>query len=239
MLVGACCGCVAPRSAARVPQPPQRRPSAPGEPRSRARVPASCGSSRRRAKRAHLRTMSRVVGVGVSIGGGDAPCSPARAASIVVLAAAAAVAAPAARRTDQHGPRTSSSLTIFLSNLFGIRNFASRVYLLFFALRSPRPGLVFPSSHPRKSRVPFRPGNAGLFGAYYGMLEDQACIHRRGTSVAPDKLAFGPRSRAGHVWVARRKILLIRILPWMRYRACPASLRNTVRGPKGPARIAS
>ena len=46
------------------------------------------------------------------VAGGDAPCSPARAASIVVLAAAAAVAAPAARRTDQHGPRTSSSLTI-------------------------------------------------------------------------------------------------------------------------------
>ena len=66
-----------------------------------------------------------------------------------------------------------------------------------------------------------------MTGAYYGMLIDQACIHRRGNSVAPDKLAFGPRSRAGHAWVARPRILLIRILPWMRYRACPASLRNT------------
>ena len=107
----------------------------------------------------------------------------------------------------QNGPAWSANVVIIdnLSNLFGIRNFASRVYLLFFALRSPRPGLVLPSSRPRKSRVPFRPGNAGLFGAYYGMLEDQACIHRRGTSVAPDKLACGPRSRAGHVWVARRE----------------------------------
>ena len=127
--------------------------------------------------------------------------SPARAASIVVLVAAAAVAAPAARRTDQHG--RERRIDNHLSNLFGIRNLLRE--LLTLAPWSPRPGLVFPSSRPRKSRVPFRPGNAGLFGAYYGMLEDQACIHRRGTSVAPDKLAFGPRSRAGHVWVARRE----------------------------------
>ena len=72
----------------------------------------------------------------------------------VVLAAAAAVAAPAARRTDQDG-RERQSICPTLE-------FATCSEQVTFALRSPRPGPSFPSSRPRKSRVPLKPGNAGL-----------------------------------------------------------------------------